>query len=187
MAGTIRAFIAVEIPSGVRQDLSTAITQLKKHRGDVKWVRPESMHLTLKFLGDVRKEQFADIESALKTALEWLSPFQVQIGGTGAFPNLKQPRVFWVGLQTGAEVLTKAAARIEDAFASLGFPKEKRAYSPHLTLGRVRSMHQIDQVSQAVSVLKIASEPFTVNRVVLMQSDLKPTGAEYTPVFHIQF
>ena len=182
---TIRTFIAIELPESVRSALGQIQDQLRK--GDyasVKWVAPSSIHLTLKFLGDVDVNKVQFLSEALSEASKGITPFQLNLEKSGAFPNLRNPRVIWVGLAGDIDTLGKLQQNIENALNPLGFPPEGRRFSPHLTLGRVRdkaSSHNKRNLGEAVSALKVASSSsFEVQSVSLMRSVLSREGAIYS-------
>ena len=185
MIPSIRCFIAVEISEEIRYQLKDILNQLKATDGDVKWVRPEATHLTLKFLGDVSTSQIEPIAEIVQKTVADFHQFQAHIVGSGAFPNFHRPRVFWLGIREGCDPLVKLANKFESNLLTLGFEKEKRSFKSHLTLGRVRSMRQIEKVQQVLSDIDIDTW-FDVDQIVFMKSDLKPTGAVYTPVHQFQ-
>ena len=176
----MRTFIAVQVPETIRQHIGDFQDQLKHFRSDVKWVRPESIHMTLKFIGNVAPETIDDIGKAVQEAVTGIAPFSVSIGGVGTFPNDRRPRVLWIGITNGCEILSRLAIQIEDVLSGLGFEKEKRAYSPHLTLGRVRSLNHIQSTVERMYALDFRGGDFEVNTVAVMKSDLYQTGAVYT-------
>ena len=182
---TIRTFIAIELPESVRSALGQIQDQIRK--GDyasVKWVAPSSIHLTLKFLGDVDINMVQSLSEAISEASKGISPFHLNLEKSGAFPNLRNPRVIWVGLAGDIDTLGKLQQNIESALNPLGFPPEGRRFSPHLTLGRVRdkaSSHNKRNLGEAVSALKVASSSsFEVQSVSLMRSVLSREGAIYS-------
>jgi len=176
----IRTFIAVDVPDVIRDGIARLQSDMKRYRADVKWVRPESIHITLKFLGDVQVDRIDGMAQAIKESVEGVDSFPVSVGGTGMFPGARRPRVFWVGVKEGAGVLSDLALRIETALNKLGFEKEKRKYSAHLTIGRVRTPKGIQPVVEAMRSTTFEAGVFEVDEIVLMKSDLKPTGAVYT-------
>lgn len=179
MAHTIRTFIAVDLPDSARHAIRIYQEPLKQANADVKWVRPESMHLTLKFLGDVPVDQQDAILQAMGETVRSCNPFSTVLAGAGAFPDLNHPRVFWIGIGHGAQELTELSIRLNEALIPLGFEADKRPYKAHLTLGRVRSMRSIRSVTEQLSE-SFESESFLVNEVMFFKSDLNPAGAVYT-------
>ena len=182
----VRAFIAIEIPVEMRHQLVEHITRLKQYipSTTVRWVRLEGIHLTLKFLGDVSLNKLDQITGLLEEVGLRHTPFPIDIGQFGCFPNPRCPRVLWVGVGDSSGVLTSLQADLEGVLAQIGFKRETRPFHPHLTLGRVkRGAH-----SSAVRSLSTILEEVTigdlgqvnVDEICLIRSDLKPTGAIYT-------
>lgn len=177
----MRLFIAIELPSNVRAALADLQRELKHVTNSARWVVPESIHLTLKFLGETPEHRVDEIDQAL-TGLNW-KPFVVSVHGVGFFPGNRSPRVFWAGLE--ASSMEGLAQEIDTRMERLGFEKEKRAFRPHVTLARARDM-------RIETALVVAAEQhseqdfgsFTVDRFHLIQSSLKPTGAVYTQLKH---
>jgi len=181
----IRTFIAINLPDSVRERIAEFQAKLKQDRADVKWVRPESIHITLKFLGDVEEEKMDGVAQAVQRSVEGMSAFTVSVEGTGTFPNDRRPRVLWVGVEEGAEKLADLAMNLDRELSGLGFEGEKRKYSAHLTIGRVRSLNRMDGTVESMRALGFEGEAFEVRDVVVMKSDLQPTGAVYTALRRI--
>lgn len=182
--GEIRAFIAIELPDKVKNELSEILYKLKPGREKaVKWVNPNGIHLTLKFLGNIPEERIVDITHAIAKASSFTFPFNLELKGLGAFPNLKSPRVVWVGIGGDIPVIANLQRQIDQPLIPLGFPPEKRDFSPHLTLGRVRdktSKNERYELGKTIESLRIPrSSPFAVDRISLMQSTLTSSGAIY--------
>ena len=177
----IRAFIAVNLAPAVGEEIAKVQASLKAVQGDIRWTRIEGMHLTLKFLGDIAREQVEPILAALQSALHNQPPLHVMAQGLGAFPHLKRPRVLWVGLS--GEGLTKLQEKVESALIALDFPREERSFTPHLTLGRVRSLRGWEQVLTVVKKYEqVQFGDSIIDRVTLYQSTLRPDGAVYSPL-----
>jgi 2'-5' RNA ligase len=147
----------------------------------LKWVRPESMHLTLKFLGDVDPARVPEIEAALAAAAGAAPPFSLNARGIGVFPGMRKPRVLWMGLEGQLDRLAALQAAVESELARVGFPAEERPFKAHLTLARIKAPLRIP-LSEAL--LSEAGEgesgPFPVERICLFRSELRPAGAVYT-------
>jgi 2'-5' RNA ligase len=178
----IRAFIAVPVPESVKEQIGLFEGDLIKTRADVKWVRPESMHVTLKFLGDVEERDTAEVVRRIEEAVGATKPFAVRIAKTGVFPNEKRPNVLWVGATEGADRLAELAGLVDSALLPMGFEKENRAFCAHLTLGRVRSQSGIDGAVRLLQDRTFDSDAFTADAVHVMRSELLPSGARYTPI-----
>ena len=176
----IRTFIAVHIPELNLKKIAELQQRLKRQGGDIKWVRPESMHITLKFLGDVNQNQIPSIADSITGAVRNISRFSVSIEGTGTFPNDRRPRVIWTGVREGADVLITLAKRVDKVCSAIGFETETRPYKPHLTLGRVRSVKNIQSTIDTLNRDMFHAGVFDVNSIFIMKSDLKPQGAVYS-------
>jgi RNA 2',3'-cyclic 3'-phosphodiesterase len=179
-ADKIRAFIALELPEAVKSFLSRVSSDLKRAGGDVRWVRAEGVHLTLKFLGDIRGDLVPVLGKELEPVFSRHSPVELEVAGIGAFPNPARPRVIWAGLSDASGVLVHMASQVDAVLEPLGFPGEKRAFNPHLTLGRVRSNKSSGDLMNAIRRgMDIRGPAFVADHAVLFQSILKETGAEY--------
>lgn len=185
---TIRTFVAIVLPEPLLRQLAQVQRQLEKKAPpeSVRWVNPEGIHLTLKFLGDTPVAKLESIRAALAAVAARSAPCTFTVGGLGCFPNARRPRVLWVGVQPVGGELAALQRAVEAAMKPLGFPPEDREFTPHLTLGRVR-----DRVAPAdlarLGALISSTEVGTLGEVTarhfaLIQSVLKPTGAEYTPL-----
>ncbi len=184
----IRSFVAIELPTEVRLTLADIQARLRVASGGISWVAPEGVHLTLRFLGSVPASTVEHIGAAL-TTLERAAPFALALGGLGAFPHWRAPRVIWMGLAGDLPALAALQSQVEDALTPLGFRPEPRPYSPHLTLGRVRNgvrPESLRPLAQAAQELAVASTPFRASRVTLFQSTLTPAGAVYTALAQVE-
>ncbi len=177
----IRAFIAIEIDSGIRKKLSEHIDTLKSAGADVKWVVPENIHLTVKFLGYIEEETLPDLNKIVYDAVSSLKSFNISIGNIGAFPSIKRPRIVFVCVDEKETNLLALYENLNKEVEELGIKKESKKYVGHITLGRLRTQKNI---SKLTTVLKSETECFfgikKVNYVSLMQSQLTPTGPIYT-------
>lgn len=188
--GLVRAFIAIEIPPAIRQAIHQKTSTLRAELGtSARWVSPENIHLTLKFLGDISAEHADLLTQALRAEADSVPVFDLHVGGLGSFPNVKRARVLWIGVQAPAE-LEALARRIESACARHGSESETRGFSPHLTIGRVRqgqSLQDEQRIGRALAATKIDSlGTARVDSVHLFKSDLRPDGAVYTKLFSAQ-
>jgi 2'-5' RNA ligase len=183
----LRAFIAVEIPSGIRERIAESTAGLRKDIGPlVRWVPVQNMHLTLKFLGDVSTSNMDMLSQILRAETELFDCFHVQVGGLGSFPSVKRPRVIYVGIQAPAALLALQRC-IEAASRHLGYESEERGFSPHLTVGRVRqgvTPAEQQTLRRALEETQIgALGTARVDSVHLYKSDLKPSGSVYTRLY----
>ncbi len=181
----IRVFIAAPIPLPAKLVLTQVIENLGgKIPSGVRWVNPDGIHLTIKFLGDVPPEEIVGITEAMFLAAAKISPFDVGLSGVGVFPNKREPRVLWAGVDGDLATLTQLQESTEQELAAAGYPKDRRRFNPHLTLGRVRaqsSEHTRRSIGPMVTSHQMpASDSWTVESVELIQSHLGPEGATYT-------
>jgi 2'-5' RNA ligase len=175
----MRLFIAIDLPTDLRTALAEVQRELRPLADKTKWVAAESIHITLKFLGEVPDKQIDDIHDAL-TGLTW-KPFMITVRGVGFFPGTRSPRVFWAGMEapTMQELTEQLDARLE----RLGFEKEKRKFRPHITLARARDTRMDPALVAAASKFEEHEfGSFTADRVFLFRSNLKPVGAIYEKV-----
>lgn len=185
---TLRTFIAIVLPESVIRQLAQVQRQLERQAPpeSVRWVKPEGVHLTLKFLGDTPVDKLDAIRAALGEVASRASPCAFTVGGLGCFPNARRPRVIWVGVQPMGEELASLHQAVERAMKPLGFPPEGRNFTPHLTLGRVRDRIPPADLAR-LGTLVSSADVGTLGEVqarsfALIQSVLKPSGAEYTPL-----
>jgi len=181
----IRTFIAIELPDEVRAALDRLQNGLKSERQPfVRWVHPGGIHLTLKFLGDMGAGKVPEIREAMAKACRGVTSFRLALNGLGVFPNFRSPRVVWVGLVGEVEKLSALQACLEQALNPLGFAPEDRAFTPHLTLGRLREGTTREErlgFGELVASMRSEGMPsFEVSAISLMRSKLMPSGAIYS-------
>ena len=190
----LRAFIAIKLSEELKGHIGEVQAELKRRAfglDGLGWVRPEGIHLTLRFLGDIAEEQVAALGALLRDVAAGMTPFALEARGVGAFPTPRAPRVIWLGLHGKPECmasLRQMHARIEDGVAGLGFPRESRAFTAHLTLARVRDRKSgaaLAKVLEANQDRAVGS--FTAASVGLIKSELRPTGAVYTTLVEVPF
>jgi 2'-5' RNA ligase len=188
MSRGIRSFVAVSISEEIRELAGAFMETLRGKVHGVKWVRPENLHLTLKFLGAVPEVQLPDLRAALDGAAGRHRPFKLGFGGAGVFPPRGRPRVVWIDLSAGAGEMAALQADVEAGLAPLGFPPEKRPFSPHLTIGRVRELGDPFALTSALAAAgEMSWGECVVDRVHLMRSDLFPTGPRYSILQEVRF
>jgi len=181
----LRCFVAIEIPETIRQDIGKLIGIFKKHNVDVKWVDYKNIHLTLKFLGKTSDDLLPRVHESLQKVAISYEPLYIKICKVGVFPNRKYPRVIWVGIED-SETLGRLQGDIENSMALLGFQREERAFRPHMTVGRVRSQRGTGTLMNELDNYKEKDfGAIEVTNLKLMQSELKPTGAQYNCLYEI--
>ncbi|HXH49385.1 MAG TPA: RNA 2',3'-cyclic phosphodiesterase [Terriglobia bacterium] len=177
----MRAFVAIELPGSIREALAREQARFRAVCPDARWTRPEGIHLTLKFLGDISAQQEAQVKRALGQ-MERFEKFTLRAQGFGFFPDARRPRVFWAGLEAPPD-LARLAAQVENALAPLGFPPENRPFKPHLTMARFKLPGPQRKLESLVAVLdNPLLGSFEVSEFFLWESRLMPGGAEYHKV-----
>jgi 2'-5' RNA ligase len=179
----IRTFVALELPQTARRALADLQGRLKQERMMVRWVRPEGIHLTLKFLGDVPEERVETIGQAVVGAAQGYRALKLGIQGLGVFPGVRKARVIWVGLTGETAALLDLQSAVAAALETQGIPRDRRRFKAHLTLGRFKKSPPPPAL---VAVLERHADDapcdLTLARVVLYRSELRPQGARYTPL-----
>jgi 2'-5' RNA ligase len=182
---SMRIFIAIEIPQVIRTAIAELINSLKPAANNVRWSRPEGLHITLKFLGEVEPSRIDEVTHAL-SAVHSTPPFSVAIQSAGYFPNERSPRVVWLGIQAGAE-LPQLACSVEAALIPLGFENKQRAFSPHLTLGRVKPPGKITAVQESLQRREpLLFGSFMATEFFLYESKPSRTGSVYNKLARFQ-
>jgi len=181
----IRSFIAIELPPELKKELTKVETQLKINSPPViKWIEPGSIHITLKFLGETSDAILDDLILAMEESVVGVSPFKLDVRQLGAFPGVDRPQVIWVGVSGEMEKLKQLQKNLEKNTEQLGFKRESRTFSPHLTLGRVRDGARPDDIQRIGKLLNetvfTALHNINVNQINLMKSVLTPNGAIHT-------
>ena len=188
MTDQIRTFIAIEIPSRIRERIAQLQERLLAVDCQASWVKPANIHLTLKFLGDISRVRMSDVISGVERAGAAGAPFELEIEGCGCFPSPRNPRVFWIGLhEDETNSLAKLYAAIESEMARSGFTRDKKPFSPHLTIARLRSPRNARVLAEQLQSIGFEAERFTTRDVIVMKSDLNPSGSIYTPLAKIAF
>jgi 2'-5' RNA ligase len=182
----VRLFIAIEIPENIRAAFASLLRDFRALAPQLKWVRPENLHVTLKFLGETDPSKLGTLQNML-SGVRSSEPVNLEFRGLGFFPNEKRPRVFWASMEASANLKT-LAADIDQAVHNLGFTLEERSYEPHLTLARISLPIIPPKLRQAITEKSGQSfGSLTTREFHLIESKLKPTGAEYTTVQSFHF
>lgn len=175
----MRLFIAARIPTDTQDQVGDFMEQFFKLPGRVKWVEPHNIHITLKFLGETAPELLESVQSSIRVAATGFGPFDVTLRNCGTFPNPRAPRVFWVGINDPEMRLAAIAATLDRETTQLGFESEKRAFSPHLTLGRVKEPERLEALKAAFARTSFGPVPVHVDAIHLIESHLRPSGPIY--------
>lgn len=178
----IRAFLAMDPPEEILGEIGRIQGRLQRLiRGELRWVRPEAIHLTLKFFGDIPESAVADIAAVVEPAAAGAAPFSLAIGGAGVFPDQRRPRVLWLGMDGDVPRLLRIQQEIEGELGKIGFPAEERPFRPHLTLARIKSPRGLTGLERALEKGEgYAAGEFTASGIGLIRSELTPRGAVYT-------
>lgn len=184
MEQSIRTFIAIELNQETHSELSSLQSALKKSDADVKWVTPEIIHLTLKFLGYIDGEKINEVQKILSEVVKNFKPFALSLKEIGAFPKLDYPRVIWAGVDEGKDEAKLIAKELEDKLEKIGIPKEDREFHPHITLGRVKSPKNKDKLKNIIETTRFEPKSkVNVDHLTLFKSQLATQGPIYTPLF----
>lgn len=184
VGNSIRAFIAVDIPEF--EGFDTIIHDLKGSGNKIKFVSAEQCHITLKFLGDVSMDNIADVKGFMTRAIEGISPFDITLRGMGVFPNMRRPRVIWIGVDDPTHGLKTIAERLDSFAVEIGIKREKRGFTPHLTIGRVKFTNNPGAIARVVEAHR--NQLFAtvhVEDIRLKKSTLTPDGPIYEDI-HIE-
>jgi 2'-5' RNA ligase len=181
MSESWRTFAAIELTSAVREKMQQHIDVLRKSEA-ASWTRVENIHLTVKFFGQVALSDIPKISAALEKATQQVTPFEISIGGVGVFPKPSHPRVIWIGVNDESRELQKLHRLVEDECGSAGFPKEDRAFKPHLTIARLRKPEGARELAERHLTLPFEPISLAVNELILFRSELSPKGSKYTQI-----
>jgi 2'-5' RNA ligase len=178
----LRTFLAVELDRGVRARLLAMQRGLARSVEEVRWVEEDNLHLTLLFLGEVEERELAEVCRVVGVACRQIEPFNLTVEGVGCFPNLQRPRVVWAGISTGKEELITLHDVLEAPLLELGcYRREERQYTPHVTLGRVKSDRPVDRLARAIGKHQHwQGGESEVSEVLVMSSQLTPQGPIYS-------
>ncbi len=177
----IRTFVAIDIPSPARKVIAAVQRRFLPLDLKASWVRPENVHLTLKFLGNIDPARVSEVATALATATLSFQPFSLSLGKIGLFPEKGAPRVLWVGLTDEENRLKLLQQKVEAELSGIGFEPEARPFSPHLTVARIKSRKNIKALKEKFSSGEsIEQESFPVTEIVFYKSELSPGGSRYT-------
>ena len=187
--GLVRAFLAIDLPDSLRGEIGKIQDRLRPHVSGIRWTRPEGIHLTLKFFGDISKDEIETLSRVIENTTGGVSPFSLRLGTPGAFPGTQRPRVLWIGVDGDVAALVKLQQEIERDLETGGFRMESRPYSPHLTMGRFRDHVKSSGLERTLENIKdvYQAERFLAEGLTLFKSDLRPGGAVYTALRFFPF
>ncbi|MCL6472495.1 MAG: RNA 2',3'-cyclic phosphodiesterase [Firmicutes bacterium] len=178
----MRLFVGIELPSHLKHVLYNISEPLRSQLSNTRWVSPENIHLTLKFLGSTEDEKLDEIVNAIENAIKNFRKFYFSLDSVGGFPSSRKARVLWVGISHGSSELIELSKAIEESLAPLGFEIEKKPFKPHITLARIRIPTSIESAATQMPSGEISGRVVNVDGITIFQSRLKPTGAEYEAI-----
>lgn len=185
---SLRLFVAMDVPGGLKEEMGRAMEETAAAAAGLKWVRPENIHLTMKFLGNVEEEKLAEFKKTLRETADAQAAIELSVGGYGAFPHPRRARVFWLGLEGGRSELAGLACKLDKRLAKLGFPAENRPFAAHVTLARLRQPHDITKILEAWEAKHgIKGTAWRGEELVLYRSMLNGTGPCYTALERFMF
>lgn len=179
----IRTFLAIDIPKEVKDSMERIQYRLRNSlkEGMIRWTKPGSVHLTIKFFGSISERDIEHIHGLLQESSKGFKPFELVAEKVGVFPNTRQPRVLWLGITSSDNALMNLQKQIDDDLHGLGFPREERTFRPHLTLGRTKAHRGIEGLSAVLEEFKdFKAGRFPAQGLTLYRSDLRPEGPLYT-------
>ncbi len=187
--GLVRAFLAIDLPDSLRGEIGKIQDRLRPHVSGIRWTRPEGIHLTLKFFGDISKDEIETLSRVIENTTGGVSPFSLRLGTPGFFPGTRRPRVLWIGVDGDVAALVKLQQEIERDLETGGFRMESRPYSPHLTMGRFRDPVKSSGLERTLENITdvYQAESFLAEGLTFFKSDLKPGGAVYTALRFFPF
>ena len=181
--GQVRVFIAVPLDPELRDAAAGLRRHLNVTADTLRWVPPGNLHLTLKFLGEIAERRLAKVAEAARDVARRTAPFTISLTGAGAFPSIRRPQVVWVGVREGSQALVALAHDLDGALHRLKFPRERRPFRPHLTVARARHAGPLPDLSGPLSALEgLDVGTQAVDTLVVMESQLHPSGATYRPI-----
>jgi RNA 2',3'-cyclic 3'-phosphodiesterase len=179
-----RIFFAIHLPTRIRSRAAAQSERLRNLVPDASasWTREDNMHLTIKFIGEVSADAVKKLSSAAARAVNRISPFDIVVGGAGAFPKKGPPRIIWIGIDDPSGELHELHKRLDEECSVRGFQKERRAFQPHLTIARLRKPHQARTLASAHEELGFEPADVNVSELLMMRSELSSKGSKYTIV-----
>lgn len=184
MEKTLRTFIAAEISPEMRSEIINLQSELKNSlKGNIAWVEPENIHLTLRFLGQITDEQLEEIKTVVESIARKIKTFNMDLGVIGGFPDISNPRIIWIGINFGFNQLNEINAELEDKLETINFAVGEKYFHPHLTIARVKSLEGKNTLAEIAQKIRPRQLPETISKLSIIQSQLTPEGAKYTELF----
>lgn len=186
----LRTFLGIDLPFSVQSEIGQKQQSIKREINGLSWVNPDNLHITLKFLGATTESQIEEIQKTLERSLEGTSPFLIELGGLGVFPDKHAPQILWIGIEGLTNELLDLASQVEESVVPIGFQKDDKSFHPHLTIARIKKDHR--KIGQGLDQTRILAAPCSfgrlrVEKVCLFKSELYPTGPVYTKIWFVTF
>lgn len=186
MSDMIRAFIAVNFNPKIQRSIKYMQNHLRKTNCDIKWVQPENIHITLKFFGNIETKQTDAIKQMLANHYQRTKPFKIELTQLGAFPNVNLPRILWIGLRDNKQRLNQIAISLQKALTKIGFEGNQKSFSPHITIGRIRSLKNTELLSESISKYQVPRGlTQIITTIILYKSTLTSVGPNYESLYHV--
>ncbi len=186
MSHTIRTFIAFELPKNIISSISKVQEGIRSYGLKARWVCPENIHVTLKFLGNIKEADIEKIGGVIFESAKEYAPISLTAKGIGVFPGIKRPRVIWVGIRGETDLLVGLQKRLDEKLETIGFQPENRPFKGHLTLARIKKKINSKRLIDAIKEFgEFESETFIADKLLLFKSELKPTGSVYTKLISV--
>jgi 2'-5' RNA ligase len=184
----MRLFVAMDIPEGIKEVISSALGGCRDRMEGVRWVKPENIHLTVKFIGDYPEEKLGRLVEEIRKAALRSPKVSALLGGCGAFPSQSKARVIWVDMRKGGEEAAIVARKVDSRLGKIGVKREKRPFRGHLTLGRLKRPKDCSDLLGRIeeNLQELAEMPFAIEEVVLFRSILSSKGPTYVPLQRIE-
>ncbi|MFH1837297.1 MAG: RNA 2',3'-cyclic phosphodiesterase [Candidatus Omnitrophota bacterium] len=183
----IRTFIAIELSQKAKDEISRIISVLKKTDVEAKWVRPGTVHITLRFLGSIDEDRIAGIETKLKKIASEADPFKIMLSNISVFPNWRRPKVVWVGAEDQNSEIQELHSKIDDVLEKESFDKTAKPFETHITLCRLKSGKNVQQLKEAIASITVSPIITKISKIILFRSDLTSKGAIHTPLVEFPF
>lgn len=186
MSNTLRLFVAINFNPKIQRSIKHIQDHLGKTDCDVKWVKPKNIHITLKFLGNIEIQKIDVVKQALINHYQNTRSFKIELTQLGTFPNINHPRILWIGLKDSKQRLNQIVTLLQKALVKIGFEEDKKSFSPHITIGRMRSLKNINLLSESISTYQ-APKNLTqvITTIILYKSTLTSQGPIYESLYQI--
>ncbi|MFH1061297.1 MAG: RNA 2',3'-cyclic phosphodiesterase [Candidatus Omnitrophota bacterium] len=186
MQKEIRAFIALEISSELQEELKEIQKQLMQLPGEIAWIRPENLHISIRFLGDITQEQVNIIVQINEKIAKKLKSFPISLSVLGVFPYISDPHILWAGIGSGYSQVTQINTLVSNELSSMKLKYEDKHFHPHITLARIKSIKNKSELAEMIDKIKLRIASEEISKLILYKSETTPKGAIYTKISEVQ-